>query len=188
MFSVKFGGCAENSCTHWWIAFNIDASRVEFAKKYAADIAVVPPKNGSDKGSLTSVKQFIGPLLNEYGLASGVDVAINASGSDTCVQMRVVIAKPGGAQNNSRWFRCGWWRLRDWQSRVSFRFRIVDIILWGWIYRLGTERYTLRCFADAIDLLARKKVDASSLIIAKYLLTNGVEVFKAQAAEREHQD
>lgn len=78
------------------IAFDVDPARVEFAKSYAADIGVVPPMNASGQESLAFVKDFINPLLPQYGLGHGVDVAIDASGAEVCMQMAVVITKPYG--------------------------------------------------------------------------------------------
>jgi D-xylulose reductase len=43
-------------------------------------------------------------------------------------------------------------------------------------------RYTPGCYEDAIDLLARKKVDLKPLITATYPLTKCAEAFEAQHA------
>ena len=47
-------------------------------------------------------------------------------------------------------------------------------------YLLGTVRYTPGCFADAISLLSRKKIDLKPLITSIYPLTKAADAFKAQ--------
>jgi D-xylulose reductase len=49
----------------------------------------------------------------------------------------------------------------------------------------GTVRYTPGCFADAISLLARKKVDLKPLITSTYPLTKASEAFEAQHARKD---
>lgn len=48
----------------------------------------------------------------------------------------------------------------------------------------GTVRYTPGCFADAVDLLARKLVDLAPLITSVYPLTKANDAFKAQQARQ----
>lgn len=78
------------------LAFDVDPARVAFAESYCGAIGVVPPKNDKGKDTLEFLKDFIGPLLSGNGLGSGVDLAIDASGAEICMQMAVVIAKPHG--------------------------------------------------------------------------------------------
>jgi D-xylulose reductase len=49
----------------------------------------------------------------------------------------------------------------------------------------GTVRFTPGCFADAIDLLSRKKVDLKPLITSTYPLTKCAEAFEAQHARKD---
>ena len=49
----------------------------------------------------------------------------------------------------------------------------------------GTVRYTPGCFADAISLLARKKVDLRPLITSTYPLTEAGKAFEAQHARKD---
>lgn len=78
------------------IAFDVEASRVEFAKKYKADIGVVSPINTAGAEPLAFATGFMARTIAEHGLGSGVDLVIEASGAEACTQMAVVLAKPGG--------------------------------------------------------------------------------------------
>lgn len=78
------------------IAFDIEASRVDFAANYAADIGVLCPKKSEDKPALDFATEFMEEIMKKHGLGSGVDLAIEASGSESCVQMGVILTKPGG--------------------------------------------------------------------------------------------
>jgi D-xylulose reductase len=78
------------------IAFDIDPGRVEFAKTYGADVALVVPTNKESKGPLDFAKDYINSVKEQYGLGHGVDVAVDASGAESSMQMSVVITKPYG--------------------------------------------------------------------------------------------
>ncbi len=78
------------------IAFDIDQGRVDFAKKYNADIGIVCPINKEGKEPLAFSTDFINAVIKEHGLGSGVDLTIEASGAEACVHMGVVITKPAG--------------------------------------------------------------------------------------------
>jgi D-xylulose reductase len=78
------------------IAFDIEQSRVEFAVKYNADIGVVCPFNTEKVAPLTFATDFMNKIIAEHGLGSGVDLTIEATGAEACVQMAVVLTKSGG--------------------------------------------------------------------------------------------
>lgn len=78
------------------IAFDIEKSRVDFAVKYKADIGIVSPVNTESKEPLKFATDFMEEVIKKHGLGSGVDLAIEASGAESCVHMGVVLTKPGG--------------------------------------------------------------------------------------------
>ena len=78
------------------IAFDIEQSRVDFAVKYNADIGVVCPFNTDKVEPLTFATDFMNKIIAEHGLGSGVDLTIEATGAEACVQMAVVLTKSGG--------------------------------------------------------------------------------------------
>jgi D-xylulose reductase len=83
------------------IAFDIEQSRVDFAVKYAATVGVVCPLKEQFAEPLAFAEEFVEKLLKEHNLGSGVDLAIEASGAESCVHMAVVITKSGGTSEFS---------------------------------------------------------------------------------------
>jgi D-xylulose reductase len=83
------------------IAFDIEQSRVDFAVKYAANVGVVCPLKEQSAEPLAFAKEFVEKVLKEHNLGSGVDLAIEASGAESCVHMAVVITKSGGTSKFS---------------------------------------------------------------------------------------
>jgi D-xylulose reductase len=49
----------------------------------------------------------------------------------------------------------------------------------------GTVRFTPGCYADAIDLISRGKVDLKPLITSTYPLTKASDAFVAQHARKD---
>lgn len=78
------------------IAFDIEPARVEFAKSCCADEAYVVPKEYGGKDSFQFANEFVKTVLDEQNLPYGVDIAIDATGAEVCMQMAVFITKPHG--------------------------------------------------------------------------------------------
>jgi D-xylulose reductase len=185
------------------IAFDIEQSRVDFAIKYNADIGVVCPFNTAKVEALTFATDFMNKIIAEHGLGSGVDLTIEATGAEACVQMAVVLTKSGGTcefqitprakhdltlPSYTSWTR----KAPDFGSTFPFHGKRVNNERY---FKLscqepcllikGTVRYTPGCFADAIDLLDRKAVNLAPLITSTYPLTKANDAFKAQAARKD---
>lgn len=77
------------------IVFDVEESRVNFAKAYCADVGILSPRVTKAEEPMAFASKFIQTVLKENGLEDGVDIAIEASGAETCMQMAVVAAKPG---------------------------------------------------------------------------------------------
>lgn len=78
------------------IAFDVEESRVDFAVKYGADVGVLSPINTTGIEPMEFASTFISDIAKKHNLGSGVDLTIEASGAEVCVQMGVHITKPGG--------------------------------------------------------------------------------------------
>ncbi|TVY35029.1 putative D-xylulose reductase A [Lachnellula occidentalis] len=154
------------------IAFDIEKSRVDFATSYAADIGIVSPINKDNKPALDFASEFIDEVLQEHGLGSGADLTIEASGAEACVQMGVVITKPGGT-----YIQAGLGKPLS--SVPLFLFTAKELTM------KGTVRYSPGCFADAIDLLARNAVDIKPLITSSYPMSKINDAFIAQHARKD---
>ena len=82
------------------VAIDIVQSRLDFAKEYAATDTFLPPKpnEGESKKDYSQrvaaeIKQTLG--IEERG-PSALDVVLDASGAEVCIQMAFLIAKAGG--------------------------------------------------------------------------------------------
>ncbi len=78
------------------IAFDVEQSRVDFAVKYGADVGILSPMNTAGIEPLEFASLFVSEVMTKHKLGSGVDLTIEASGAEACVQMGVHITKPGG--------------------------------------------------------------------------------------------
>ena len=78
------------------VAFDIEQSRIDFAVKHYADFGIKCPLNTELVEPLAFATDFVNSVIQEYGLGSGVDLTIEASGADACIQMGVMITKNGG--------------------------------------------------------------------------------------------
>lgn len=77
-------------------AFDIDQPRIDFALKHYADIGILCPLDTKSKEPLSFATEFANSVIQEHGLGSGVDLTIEASGADACIQIGVMITKNGG--------------------------------------------------------------------------------------------
>lgn len=78
------------------IVFDIDKPRVDFALKYAADIGIASELNTKGQEPMRFATEAVERVMRKYGLEPGVDIAIDASGAESGMQMGVIITKPGG--------------------------------------------------------------------------------------------
>lgn len=82
------------------IVFDIDKARVDFATSYCADIGILNEINTKGQEPMRFVTEAVEQVVKQYGLGPGVDIAIDASGSESGMQMGVIITKPGGTCKN----------------------------------------------------------------------------------------
>jgi D-xylulose reductase len=82
------------------IAIDIMESRLEFAKSYAATDVFCPPKPHKDESQIAYSKRSNETLKKGLGVAdtgvAGVDVVIEATGAEACIQTGFYLIKPGG--------------------------------------------------------------------------------------------
>ncbi|KAI1865757.1 hypothetical protein JX265_008080 [Neoarthrinium moseri] len=154
------------------IVFDIEQSRVDFAVKYGADTGVVPPQKGQGIESLAFAQDYANQIVKQHDIGSGFDIAVEASGAEICSQMAICMLKNGGTC-----IQAGLGKPLT--SVPLFLLTAKELSI------KGIVRYTPGCFADAIDLLSRKKVDLKPLITSTYPLTRCSEAFEAQHARKE---
>jgi D-xylulose reductase len=78
------------------LAVDISESRLKFAKSYAATHTFSPPRRGQDDEIMSWNRQVAADVLKEIGEEAGVDVVIEASGAEPCMQLGVHLLRTGG--------------------------------------------------------------------------------------------
>ncbi|KAF7552892.1 hypothetical protein G7046_g7271 [Stylonectria norvegica] len=174
------------------VVFDIEESRTQFAQSYGADVAIVTPKNTDpSKDSLTFSQEYAKEIIAKHDIGSGFDIAVEASGAEICAQMALCMLKSGGtckSEESPDIHPAGRLpRIAGIQAGLGKQLTSVPLFLVTAkdLIIKGTVRYTPGCFADAISLLSRKKVDLKPLITSVYPLTAAAEAFKAQHARKD---
>ncbi|KAH7014085.1 xylitol dehydrogenase [Microdochium trichocladiopsis] len=143
------------------VMFDVEQSRVDFAVKYGADAGLVPPAREQSKESLAFAQEYATKVIKEHGMSNGFDVTVEASGAEICAQMALCLLKNGGT--------CI-------QAGLGKPLTSVPLFM------LTARELTIK---DAIDLLARGKVDLKPLITSTFPLTKCAEAFEAQHARKD---
>ena len=78
------------------IAIDISTKRLEFAKSYAATHTFLPSRKPQDKDVMEWNAELAAQVLQDVGVQSGVDVAIEASGAEPCMQLAIAMLRTGG--------------------------------------------------------------------------------------------
>lgn len=82
------------------IAVDIVPSRLEFAKTYAATDTFLPPPFEAGESKMAYSKRASALLKQQLGVEergpSALDVVVDASGAEVCIQISLFIAKTGG--------------------------------------------------------------------------------------------
>jgi D-xylulose reductase len=78
------------------IVFDVEQTRLDFAVQYGADIGILSPTNDGSVEALVFAQEFTTKVAKEHGLGAGVDIAVEASGAESCAQMAITILKSGG--------------------------------------------------------------------------------------------
>ena len=79
------------------LAFNRSQKRADFARSLWADYVAVPPIRAKQEDPFAWAESFKAKVMAETALdACGVDVAVDASGAESCMQAGMSFVRPGG--------------------------------------------------------------------------------------------
>ena len=78
------------------IASDVSEKRVNFAKSYAATHAFVGKKRPEDKEIMEWNREQAAEVLKDAGVSGGVDLVIEASGAEPCMQLGMTMLRHGG--------------------------------------------------------------------------------------------
>lgn len=79
------------------IGVDISKGRLDFAKSYCADDTFMPPKKSADvKTDMEWYEKLATMIKENFDLADGADVVIEATGSAACIAIGIFVVKKGG--------------------------------------------------------------------------------------------
>src|ERR1700761_6233440 len=82
------------------IAIDIVKPRLDFAHSYAATDIFTPPTMNEGESKMAYSKRAVSEMTQSLGIeergSKGIDLVIDASGAEVCVQMGIFLAKHGG--------------------------------------------------------------------------------------------
>ncbi|KAL5455178.1 hypothetical protein PMIN06_004603 [Paraphaeosphaeria minitans] len=87
------------------IAIDISQSRLDFARKYAADGTFLPPRAEEGVDSVAHAEKVATMIKEEFGLGEGADVVLECTGAEPCIQAGVNVAIKGGNYLKLVWGR-----------------------------------------------------------------------------------
>jgi len=156
------------------IAVDINQARLDFAKSYAAtDIYLSPSKLGPEETNINFSKRVADEMKAKFGLqergADSVDVVVDASGAETCIQTGLYLAKHGGTF-----------------VQVGMGFANVTVpitmILVKELKFLGSFRYGPGNYPLSIALVAQGKIDLAPLVTHRFAFDDAIVAFKTTRA------
>ncbi|KAG8728085.1 hypothetical protein FRC12_022026, partial [Ceratobasidium sp. 428] len=149
------------------VAIDIAQHRLEFAKKYAATDAFLPPKMEEGESKIAYSARASEDLKKQLGLDergdNSIDVVIDASGAEVCVQMGFYIIRVGGT-----YVQVG----MGGDPQVPFGMMMIKELTVRGSFRYGPGDYSL-----AIALVSQGKVDLKPLVTHRFEFTDAVAAF-----------
>lgn len=118
------------------IAVDINPDRLDFAKSYAcADVFRPPPKEASES-NMTYSKRASTLLMEQLDVkergSTGIDVVVDATGAESCIQMALLIIRSGGTFVQVSWVLV---------CRLSWKLGLLTVYIYGFSWVLGQQRY-----------------------------------------------
>ncbi|THV45756.1 hypothetical protein BGAL_0454g00120 [Botrytis galanthina] len=140
------------------VAADIQPSRLEFAKSFAATHTFTPQRVSAAENAAT--------LKSEVGLPEGADVVIDASGAEPSIQTSINVVRRGGTY------------VQGGMGKADINFPIMELctkeITAKGSFRYGSGDYTL-----ALQLVSTGKVDVKKLITGEVQFEDAEEAFKS---------
>lgn len=152
------------------LAIDIQPSRLEFARKYAATDVYLPPAISSGESKMEYSRRCAEGICALMGwadiLEGGADTVLEATGAETCIQTGVFVAKRGG-----RFTQIG---MGADTATMPVMLALVKELTWRGSFRYGHGDYPL-----AISFAAEHKVVLAPLVTHRYAFEDAREAFEA---------
>jgi len=151
------------------IAIDIAQHRLEFAKSYAATDVFLPPKMDQGETRIQYSKRCAAEMkaklnFDERG-ADAIDLVVDASGAETCIQTGLYIVKHGGT-----FVQVG---MGSADVTIPVTYLLVKEVNFKGSFRYGPGDYPM-----AISLVAQGRVDLKPLVTHRYAFDEAVVAFE----------
>jgi len=150
------------------IAVDIVQSRLDFAKGYAATDTFVPPKMQEGETKIAYSRRAVAELSTALGVEErgpkAVDLVIEATGAEVCIQMAILLAKIGGTV-----VQVG---MGTAEATVPITLALVKELNIKGSFRYGPGDYP-----TAIALVAAGKLDLKPLVTHRFAFKDAIEAF-----------
>ncbi|KAF9519050.1 hypothetical protein BS47DRAFT_1370884 [Hydnum rufescens UP504] len=150
------------------IAIDIVPERLAFARSYAATDVFLPPRIQEDENKIDFSKRVARQMCAELGIEErgkqAVDLVIDASGAEVCIQMGIFIVKIGGT-----FIQVG---MGASEITVPITLLIAKELKLQGSFRYGPGDYTL-----AISLASQGKIDVKALITHRFPFEDALKAF-----------
>lgn len=138
------------------IAVDIQAERLNFAISYAA--------SGIYRSDKIPAAENAAKIIQQHDLGLGADVAVDASGSEACIEAAIHVLRKGGS-----YVQAG-------MGRDKCSFPIMDVCIKELLVS-GSFRYGPGDYATALSMIASGRVDVKPLISKKMVFHDAEDAF-----------
>ncbi|KAF8309569.1 xylitol dehydrogenase [Clavulina sp. PMI_390] len=150
------------------IAVDIVQARLDFAKTYAGADTYLPPKPADGEKRIDYSKRVVKEMSEALGIdkrgAKAVDLVIDASGAEACIQMGLFLVKFGGT----------YVQVGMGTPEVTIP---IGLFLEKELTVKGSFRYGAGDYPTAIQLVASGKVDVKPLITHRFPFKEAIKAF-----------
>lgn len=153
------------------IGVDIVQSRLEVAKSYGVDATYTPPRPDAGVDPIEHAEAVAAKMNQELGLGDGVDVVLECSGAEPCVQLGIFAIKKGGT-----FVQAG-------MGKEVVAFPLTAVCTKGLSIK-GSIRYRPGSYPAAIDLISSGKIDVKRLITNRFKFEQAEEAFELVKAGR----
>ncbi|KAI3394527.1 hypothetical protein diail_2576 [Diaporthe ilicicola] len=156
------------------IAVDISQARADFARSFGADDVYVPSREDASAAPdpVDASRATAEKILETFSLKDGVDVVLECTGAEPCIQAGIFAAKKGGT-----FVQAG-------MGKENVVFPITTACIKA-LRVLGSIRYTTGCYPEAVELVASGKVNPGKLITHRFKFEQALEAFEVVRQAKE---
>ncbi|KAL5529749.1 hypothetical protein ACEPAG_5734 [Sanghuangporus baumii] len=155
------------------VAVDIVPTRLEFALAYAATDTFLPPPQGTNEKKMEYSKRAVGVMKNALGLEergpNSIDLVLDATGAETCIQMALLVVKIGGT-----FVQVGFGAL---EVQIPITTLIVKELT-----AKGSITYCAGDYPLALGLVTSGKIDLKPLVTHRFRFEDAVKAFETTRA------